>query len=504
MTNRLSRYERSQLDPAETHAFESPIPCQVVSNGEFLPARQGLLQKCFEARLKGRADILARKHGISRRAFLHTASGMASAFLAMNEVYGAVFQVSEAEAADPELGDEHARQLSDQFVVDVHTHFLRDDTRLRTFVDMRTDTGRRGYNPELTRHTQTFEDVKFPTYVKEMFLDSDTKIAVLSGAPSDVPRDWMLSNDTIRHACDRVNKFAGSERMLPHFIFVPGQPGWLEAIDRGIEVLKPAGWKGYTIGDNTHKEISRYPWRMDDAAVTYRGYEKFAKSGSRVVAVHKGLFPPSDEKRFPRLTQFARVDDVGQAAKDWPQLDFLIYHAGYRYIGDDNPALAAKQFDETGRMDWVSDLAEIPAKYGVTNVYADVGASFAALCLSHPRAAAAMMGMLIKGLGTDHVLWGTDSLWFGSPQWQIEALRRMEIPDDMQRKYGYAPLGAADGPVKRTILGENGARVYGISKREAQAGWRDDSLSQRRADYLSDRPQRSNLAYGYVRKTTSS
>ena len=209
MTNRLSRYERLQLDPAETHAFESPIPCQVVSNGEFLPARQGLLQTRFEARLKGRADILAGKHGISRRAFLRTASGMASAFLAMNEVYGAVFQVSEAEAADPELGDEHARQLSDQFVVDVHTHFLRDDTRLQTFVDMRTDTGRRGYNPELTRHAQTFEDVKFPTYVKEMFLDSDTKIAVLSGAPSDVPRDWMLSNDTIRHACDRVNKFAG-------------------------------------------------------------------------------------------------------------------------------------------------------------------------------------------------------------------------------------------------------------------------------------------------------
>jgi hypothetical protein len=423
VTIRLSADEYAQLDPAETQAFTSPIPCQVISNGEFLPAPQGPLQKRFEARLKERAGILAKRHGISRRAFLRTASGMASAFLTMNEVYGAVFQVSEAEAADPELGDEHAGRLSDQFVMDVHTHFLRDDTRLQTFVDIRTDTGKRGYNPALAKHPQTFEDVKFPIYVKEMFLDSDTKIAVLSGAPSDVPRDWMLSNDTIRDACDRVNQFAGSRRMLPHFIFVPGQPGWLEAIDRGIELLKPAGWKGYTIGDNTHKELTRYPWRMDDPAVTYRGYEKFAKSSSRLVAVHKGLFPPSDERRFPRLTQYAKVDDVGKAAKDWPQLDFLIYHAGYRYVGDDNPALAAKQFDDTGRMDWVSDLTEIPAKYGVTNVYADVGASFAALCLSHPRAAAAMMGMLIKGLGRDHVLWGTDSLWFGSPQWQIEAFR---------------------------------------------------------------------------------
>ncbi|MBV8093093.1 MAG: amidohydrolase family protein [Acetobacteraceae bacterium] len=319
---------------------------------------------------------------------------------------------------------------------------MKDATRLQYFVDLRTDTGKRGYNPALEAHKQTFKDVRFPTYVKEMFLDSDTKVAVLSGAPSDLPQDWMLSNDAIREACDRVNSFAGSRRMLGHFIFTPGQGGWLDAIDRGIELLKPAGWKGYTIGDNTHKEISRYPWLMDDEQVTYKGYEKFDKAGIRIVAVHKGLFPPSDEAAFPRLTRYAKVDDAGKAATDWPQLNFIIYHSGYRYTGDNNPALAAKQFEETGRMDWVSDLAEVPAKYGVSNVYADVGASFAAICLSHSRGAAAMMGILMKGLGADHVLWGTDSLWFGSPQWQIEALRRMEILEDMQQTAGFAPLGA--------------------------------------------------------------
>ena len=108
--------------------------------------------------------------------------------------------------------------------------------------------------------------------------------------------------------------------------------------------------------------------------------------------MHKGLFPPSDEAALPGLTRYAEVDDVGKAAKTGRSSNFLIYHAGYRYTGDNNPALAAKQFDETGRMDWVSDLAEAPAKYGVSNVYADVGASFAANCLSQPRGAAAMMG----------------------------------------------------------------------------------------------------------------
>jgi uncharacterized protein len=154
-------------------------------------------------------------------------------------------------------------------------------------------------------------------------------------------------------------------------------------------------------------------------------------------------------------------------------------------------------------MDWVSNLAEIPAKYGVGNVYADVGASFAAICLSQPRGAAAMMGILVKGLGADHVLWGTDSLWFGSPQWQIEAFRRMEIPEDMQKAHGFAPLGEANGEIKEAILGRNGAKVYGVQPlpaHRADAGWRLDRLARLRTAYLDSGRQPSHLAYGYVRR----
>jgi hypothetical protein len=67
-------------------------------------------------------------------------------------------------------------------------------------------------------------------------------------------------------------------------------------------------------------------------------------------------------------------------------------------------------------------------------LYADIGTSFAISAVSNPRFCAAMMGTLVKGLGHDHVFWGTDSVWYGSPQWQIEAFRRLEIPDDMQKK----------------------------------------------------------------------
>jgi hypothetical protein len=74
-----------------------------------------------------------------------------------------------------------------------------------------------------------------------------------------------------------------------------------------------------------------------------------------------------------------------------------------------------------------------------------------------------LLGTLIKGMGADHVLWGTDSVWYGSPQWQIEALRRIEIPEDLRSKHGFAALGAADGPIKNALLGYNAARLYGIA-----------------------------------------
>ena len=485
--------------------FASPIPTQMVSNGELLPARQGEAQRQVEARIKGLADELGGRQGLDRRRFLASSAGMAAAFIAMNEVYGPLFSVDKAEAAVPELADERAKALSSQFIVDPHTHYIHDNPRpnspLQIFADMRNATGKAGYNPDLAKRFQTLADLRLNTYVKEIFLDSDTKIATLSGAPSDIADDWFLTNEQIAATRASINHFAGSKRMMSHLIFTPGAPGWLEAIDRGIEELKPDGFKGYTIGDNANKATSRHPWKMDDEKLVYPAYERFVKAGIRTVAIHKGIFTLSDEKRFPRLTEYARVDDVGKAAKDWPQLTFIIYHSGYRYVDPGEPALAAEQFDRTGRMDWVTDVAEIRSKYGVDNVYGEIGASFASVCISQPRAAAAMMGTLIRGLGADHVLWGTDSIWFGSPQWQIEALRRLEIPEDMQRKHGFAPLGPADGAVKNQIFGHNAARLFKLEG--LYSAWQTDRMHEFRLAYAAAGGERSNKVYGLVRKADS-
>jgi uncharacterized protein len=491
----LTEDEIEQLIPAEMLPHTTPIPTQIVSSDEYIPPPQSAQQKEVEARLLDMGDMFGKKQGISRREFFQTAAGMAAAFVAMNDTFGAIFDASRAEAATPAMAQERADSLRDQFIMDMHTHFLRDDTRIQTFVRQREAVGKAGWNPTLVDKPQTIEDLKWNNYFKEIFLDSDTKIALISSAPSDVPQDWFLTNEMAIAARDRVNKEAGSRRMMAHAIFTPGQPGWLEALEHAIS-MKPDSIKGYTVGDNTNKHISKYPWRMDDEQVTYKAYELAVKHGIKNICVHKGLFPTSVAEKFPHLLDYADVRDVGKAAKDWPQLNFVIYHGGYRHAGGGTAADGWREFEQTGRISWVSDLADIPAKFGVTNVYADVGQLFAQSVVAEPRLGAALMGIMTKGMGADHVCWGTDAIWTGSPQWQIEALRRLEIPEDMQKKYGFTPLGGPTGAVKTAVFSGNNMRLYGVQKRTDLG----DRFATMKEEYLRNGAARSNLRYGYARR----
>ena len=305
MSGFLSEKELAELVPSELCPHPTPIPTQIVSSDEYYPDPQNDKQREVEARLLAMADDLGGKQGMDRRQFFQTAAGMAASFLAMNEVYGPLFEASPAEAATPAMAQERADGLKDQFIMDMHTHFLRDDTRLIGFVAMRTAVGKAGWNKALAEKEQTIEDLKFGNYVKEIFLDSDTKIALISSAPSEIEQDWFLTNEQMADAREKVNKEAGARRLFAHAIFTPGQPGWLDKLDAAL-ALKPESVKGYTIGDNTHKETSHYPWRMDDEKVTYKGYEKMVAAGIKNVCVHKGLFPPSVEKSVPQSARLCR------------------------------------------------------------------------------------------------------------------------------------------------------------------------------------------------------
>ena len=494
----LTEKEIEELSPSELLPHPTPIPTQIVSSDEFTPPPQSEKQKEVEARLLDMADTLGQQQGQSRRQFFQSAAGMAAGFVALNDTFGTVFDASRAEAATPAMAQARADGLKNQFIMDMHTHFLRDDTRIMNFVRSREAVGKAGWNPTLVDKPQTIDDLKFNNYFKEIYLDSDTKIALISSSPSEIPRDWFLTNDMMIEARDKVNKEAKATRMFAHAIFTPGWPNWLQDLEAALQ-KKPESIKGYTVGDNTNKDEAKHPWMMDDEKLTYKAYEMCVKHGIKNVCVHKGLFPRATAERWPHLLKYAMVDDVGKAAKDWPQLNFVIYHGGYRHAAGGRAEDGWNEFQQTGRVSWVSELAEIPAKYGVSNVYADVGQLFAQSVVAVPQLGAALMGIMGKGLGYDKIVWGTDAVWTGSPQWQIEALRRLEIPEDMQKQHGFKPMGAADGPIKTAIFGGTNAKLYNydITKR-TDIGPNRDRFALMKEQYEKSGPARSNLRYGYV------
>src|SRR5215467_11915852 len=182
----LSEREQRLVAGAKTASAETPIPTQIVSNGEYLPPPQSETQKRVEQRIFELADANGKRLGLSRRQFMQTGCGMAAAFLAMNEVYGTrVFQVDAAEAREPELTRARAQGLSGQFIFDVQTHFVRDDFEHKELLDL-AKFASVNWNKKLAEEgVGSLGRYKFQNYVKEIFYDSDTSLALLSGAPFD-------------------------------------------------------------------------------------------------------------------------------------------------------------------------------------------------------------------------------------------------------------------------------------------------------------------------------
>ena len=147
----------------------------------------------------------------------------------------------------------------------------------------------------------------FPNYFKEVFLDSDTKMACISGSYSVDEKFSFLTNDMKYAAREKVNKESGTKRMFSHAIFTAGRDGWLDKVEEEQARLKPDSWKGYTIGDNTNKHLSKWPFRLDDEKIMYPFYEKLVKwsktSPTQGQRLHpQGAVPAGDrEAKFPHL-----------------------------------------------------------------------------------------------------------------------------------------------------------------------------------------------------------
>jgi hypothetical protein len=105
-----------------------------------------------------------------------------------------------------------------------------------------------------------------------------------------------------------------------------------------------------------------------------------------------------------------------------------------------------------------------------------------------------MLGQMIQVAGADHILWGTDSIWGGSPQSQIQRLRRLAMRPELVEKYKYPELS---DEIKNQIFGLNAAKLWGIDVQAQRSAIKADKLSQLRQEYQHD-PAPSNTQYGWV------
>jgi uncharacterized protein len=477
-----SRWVRKWSRDAETDGF-SPLPTQVISNEEYLPLPKTPEQARVAALLRETARTNAHWLGMSRRNFLASSAGMAAAFLALNAAFGHFFEVDPVEALEPAAADE--RKPSGQFIFDVQTHHVAAPRQFPWLLGLRR-LGRL-WNPQLEKDRGTMEDLYLENYIKEIFLDSDTAVAVISGIPSATEAGNILPPHKMAETRDVINRLAASQRLVAHGVVAPNKgPSELDEMRRQAEQFKIGAWKCYTglpFG-NPPK-----PWQVDDEKVAYPMLEEARRLGIRNVCLHKGL------PLVGGVEEYFHPRDLERAARDFPDMNFIVYHSAFHSL---QPwiNIAPERFDASTRVDWVTDLCEIRQRHPqLTNIYAELGSTFGQIVITSPMLSGHVLGMLIQSLGADHVLWGTDSIWWGSPQWQIEAFRRFTMPEPLLARLGYRPLTPE---VKAQILGLNAARLYRIDPNAQRNLVPPDYISKLKASYLEQGPTPSLTQYGWV------
>jgi predicted TIM-barrel fold metal-dependent hydrolase len=466
-----------------------------VSNEEFPPWPRTAAQTLVEEALIQTSGEASRRLGMSRRQFLKTSGGMAAALMAMNSVFGSLFDVFRTELFEPAAFAE--RQGEPFFVFDVQTHYVsagydpRDAERRRAgavskdaLLGLRRRARETGLNPRLAADRGTLDDLSWQNFVKEVFFDSETSIGLISTPPGPYPQEAVVPPKEMAHIRDEVNRLAGSQRMLAHGLATP-QLGAadLEFMAMQAEQLKIDAWKCYT---GSCPKGFEHGWWMDDEKIAYPMLEQARKLNVKRVCVHKGLpLGPVAEYNHPK--------DLIKAAKDFPDIDFLVYHSGMK-----TAASVDEGFEKTGEIPWTTEFCRMKkANPRLQNIYMEIGSTFAQLVTAHPMVCAHFFGQILDAFGVDHVLWGTDSIWYGTPQWQIEAFRRFQIPEPLIEKHHYQALTRE---VKTKIFGLNAARLFQIDVSAVRNALPKDAVGRLRISYQEEGPEPSHRLYGWVAK----
>ncbi|MCE2391237.1 MAG: amidohydrolase family protein [Proteobacteria bacterium] len=388
--------------------------------------------------------------------------GTAAGLIALNDACGERFYEVPPEAALDRAAAEEALG-GDELIVDVQTHYIAD----RSLPDWNDDISRmyRSITPDWWKGVDEVVAYDMSEYLRCVFLESDTAVAVLTSGPGLGP-DRMLFNREIAGTRELFERLGGSGRLLNHAVIHADVPGEIEGMERELERYRAVGWKCYTMGSGgaAQFEGSR-GWWLDDERTGIPFIERAIELEVPLICAHKGIsaMVPAGSPR-----------DVGPVAKAYPQVDFVIYHSGYEFPESLEPE-EGPYTEETADFG-VNRLVKTLKDSGVppgSNVYAELGTTWFGV-IRRPEEAAHVLGKLLLAVGEDNVIWGTDSIWYGPSQVSIDAFRAFQIPAAYRERYGYPELTPG---IKQKILGLNAARVYGIDPAQARQTARDDDLA---------------------------
>lgn len=360
-----------------------------------------------------------------------------------------------------------------EFIMDCQTHHVDMNGEWRTsdplLGDVLASFFASQYNGCMEPDLKTCVDEN--AYLEKVFLESDTTLAVLSGFPAALCTDGRttscgsaLDNDAMWRERDKFNALAMSQRLVNHCQVNP-----TDHLDLQLAMMERIKSEHGLWGFKTYPEWgpNGTGWWLDDPKAGIPFIEKARQLDSKIICVHKGLvFPIWD-------ANYGHPRDMGTVATMYPDTTFIVYHSAIEVDAVGEGPYNPNNTQGTDRLCRVMEENELKGK----NLYAELGAVWSQI-MNTPEKAQHVIGKLLKYCGEDNVVWGSEAIWTGAPQAQIEAFRAFQISKAFQDMYGYPELTPE---IKAKVFGLNAAKIYKINPDEKRCAIRKDKLTAMKA-----------------------